>query len=166
MPLPVKLQDVIDALELTSDSYSYFLDRRNGEIETITDEVWSAAEDDELISEYPEWERELILKAREIRNTDHFIELPGKSEIDSYEVMERFCHQYPNRRISENLSAVIKGKAAFRRFKDMVSDLGIQNEWNRFEHQSFEKIAIEWLEAAAIPFTRDDEIELSADVSQ
>lgn len=163
MPLPVKLQDVIDALELTSDSHSYFLDRRNGEIEITTDEVWTAAENDELISEYPEWERELILKAREIQSTDHFIELPDKSEIDSFEVMERFCHEYPNRRISEKLSAVIKGKGAFRRFKDMISDLGIQNEWDRFERQTFEEVAIEWLEAEAIPFTLDDEIELTAE---
>jgi hypothetical protein len=166
MPLPVKLQDVIDALELTSDESVYFLDRRTGEIEMITDEVWSAAEDDELISEYPEWQRELILKAREIQRTDHFIELPRESEIDSYEVMERFCEQYPNQRISEKLSAAIKGKGAFRRFKDLISDLGIQDEWNRFEHRSFESLAIEWLEAEEIPFTRGDEIELSADVSQ
>lgn len=166
MTLPVKLQDVIDALELTSDDISYFLDKRNGEIEMVTEEVWSAAEDDELISEYPEWQRELILKAREIQSTDHFIELPSKTEINSYEIVERFCDEYPNRRISERLSAVIQGKGAFRRFKGLISDLGIHDEWNRFEHQSFEKLAIEWLEAQAIPFTRGDEIELSADRSQ
>jgi hypothetical protein len=36
MPLPVKLQDVIEALQFTEDSISYFLDRRTGEIELIT----------------------------------------------------------------------------------------------------------------------------------
>jgi hypothetical protein len=164
MPLPVKLQDVIDALEMSADFGSHFLDRRTGEIEIISDEVWSAAENNELISEYPEWERELILKAREIQSTDHFIELPSKLEINSYETMERFCHEHPNRQISETLSDAIKGKGAFRRFKDMIFDLGIQDEWNRFEHQSFEDIAVEWLEAEEIPFTRGDEIELSAEM--
>lgn len=164
MPLPVKLQDVIDALQSTGDFISYFLDRRTGEIELITEEVWSAGEKDELISTYPEWQRDSILKAREIQSTDHFVELPSKDEIDSYKIMEQFCREYPNRRISENLSAVIKGKGAFRRFKDMVDDLGIQDEWNRFEHQQFEDLAVEWLEANEIPFTRDDEIELSAEM--
>ena len=162
MPLPVKLQDVIDALGMSEDPNSYFLDRRTGEIELITEDVWSAAENDELISTYPEWQRSLILKAREIQNTDHFVELPGKSDIDSYGIMEQFCTEYPNRRISDKLSAAIKGKGAFRRFRDMITDLGIQDEWNRFELQSFEDIAVEWLEAEGIPFTRDDEIELSA----
>lgn len=164
MSLPVKIQDVIEAFELTSDFNSYFLDKRNGEIEIITDEVWSAAENDELISEYPEWQRELILKAREIQHSAHFIELPDKYEIDSYSIMERFCTQYPNRQISEKLSAAIKGKGAFRRFKDMISDAGIQHEWNQFERQSLEELAVEWLEAHEIPFTHGDDIELSADM--
>ena len=164
MPLPVKLQDVIEALQFTEDSISYFLDRRTGEIEMMTEEVWSAGEKDELISTYPEWQRDLILKAREIQSTDHFVELPSKLEIDSYDMMEQFCHEYPNRQISEKLSAVIKGKGAFRRFRDMVADLGIQDEWNRFEHQQFEDLAVEWLEAEGIPFTRGDEIELNAEM--
>ena len=158
MPLPVKLQDVIEALQLTDDSISYFLDRRNGEIEIMTEDVWSAADKDELISTYPEWQRDSILKAREIQSTDHFVELPGKFDIDSYDMMEQFCHEYPNGQISQKLSAVIKGKGAFRRFRDMISDLGIQDEWNRFEYQQFEDIAVEWLEDEGIPFTRGDEI--------
>jgi len=164
MTLPVKLQDVVDALETTSDFHAYFLDRRNGEIEMIPDECWSAAKKDELISEYPEWQREVILKAREIQRTDDFVELPNSFEIDSYEVMKRFCDQYPNRQISERLSDVIKGKGAFRRFKDTVSHLGIQDEWHRFERQSSEDLAVEWLEDNEIPFTRGDEIELGTDV--
>lgn len=164
MPLPVKLQDVVEALELTADFNLHFLDRRTGEVEMITDEIWSAAENDELISEYPEWQRELVLKAREIQSTDHFLELPGNSEINSYEIMERFCLEYPNRRISEKLSATIRGKGAFRRFKDMIFDLGIQDEWNRFEHQRFEDVAVEWLESEGIPFTRGNEIELNTEM--
>jgi hypothetical protein len=36
MSSAVKLQDVIDALQWTEDTISYFLDRRTGEIELIT----------------------------------------------------------------------------------------------------------------------------------
>ena len=161
MPLPVKLQDVVEALDLSADFSFYFLDRRTGEIEMITEEVWDAAENDELISEYPEWQRELILKAREIQSTDNFVELPDKSDIDSYAMMERFCQEYSDRHVSATLSAAIKGKGAFRRFKDMISDLGIENEWYRFEQQRLEEIAVEWLEAEGIPFMRGDEIDLT-----
>ncbi len=79
-------------------------------------------------------------------------------------MMERLCHEHPNQRVREKLLAAIKGKAAFRRFNDIVSSLGIQDEWNRFEHQWLEDMAIEWLEAEGIPFTRGDEIELSTEM--
>src|SRR5690242_18959296 len=98
---------------------------------------------DELRSEYPEWQREVILKAREIQRTEHYIELPNNFEIDSYEVMERFCGQYPYRYISARLSDAIKGKGAFRRFKDMISRLGIQAESHRFERQTYEYLPVE-----------------------
>src|SRR5215208_7049704 len=97
MPLPVKLEDVVDALEMTGDFTLHFLDRRTGAIEMMTEEVWSAAENDEPLSDYPEWERELILIAREIQTTDHFVELPSKEDIAPYETMKSFCDEYPNR---------------------------------------------------------------------
>jgi hypothetical protein len=154
MSLPVRLEDVVDALEMTAEFSMYFLDRRTGEIELITDEVWSAAENDKPISEFPEWERKLILKAKEIQTTDHFVELPDRVEMDTYEIMKRFCAEYPNQQISQRLLASIKAKGAFRRFKDLISNLRIEEEWNRFERQSFEELAVEWLEDEEIPYTR------------
>jgi len=63
MSQPVKLQDVIDALEMAADETSYYLDKRTGEIEMITNEIWRAVEDDEPVEDYPEWQREAILKS-------------------------------------------------------------------------------------------------------
>ena len=81
MPLPVKLQDVVDALEEAAEFGLHFLDKRTGEIVTLSDEEWEAAEADELISTYPEWQREMILKAREIQKSEDFVELPDRTEI-------------------------------------------------------------------------------------
>ena len=99
MTLPVKLQDVIDAFEMAADEASYYLDKRTGEIEMIQNEFWRAVEDDDPVEDYPEWQREVILKAKEIWNgEEHFAKLPGKFEINSYEIMQRFCRKYPDER--------------------------------------------------------------------
>jgi len=165
MTLPVKLQDVIDAFEMAADETSYYLDKRTGEVEMITNEIWRAVEDDDPVEDYPEWQREVISKAKEIWDgEEHFAKLPGKFEINSYAIMERFCHEYSNPRVSERLSDAIRGKGAFRRFKDLVIDLGIQDKWNQFEHEAYEEMAIEWLESEDILFTRGDEIELDAEM--
>src|SRR5688572_2747814 len=103
MPLPVKLQDVVDALEASAEFSMYFLDKRTGEIVMLTDEEWEAAEADELISTYPEWQREVVLKAREIQKSDDFVELPDRAEIDEYEIMERFALEYEDQRTSAEL---------------------------------------------------------------
>ncbi|MFN2511330.1 MAG: UPF0158 family protein [Pyrinomonadaceae bacterium] len=51
MPLPVKLNDIIEALEEAGEEHSHYLDKRTGEIVLITNEEMEAAEEDELISE-------------------------------------------------------------------------------------------------------------------
>jgi len=162
MPLPVRLKDVVDALEEAGDLISHYVDKRTGEIFMITEDDWRAAEEDELISEYPEWQRETILKAREILSSDHFVQLPDQSDIHEYEIMERFARRYQDERTGRELLRSIQGKGAFRRFKDTISDLNIWDEWNSFRTKQFEEIAVDWLESAELPYTRDDEIEASS----
>src|SRR5262245_12180823 len=114
MALPVRLHDIIDALEGVADFNMHFLDKRTGEIFMLTEEEWHAAEEDELVSAYPEWQREVILKAREIQNSEHFAELPDQFEIFEYEMMSRFTRQHKDRAISRRLSGSIQGSGAFR----------------------------------------------------
>ena len=156
MPLPVRIKDVVEALEMSADFAMHFLDRRTGEIVLVTDEEWKAADEDKPLSEYPEWQRETILKAREIQKSEHFVELPDKVEIDEYEIMETFAREYKDQRTSAELLRSIKGKGAFRRFKDTISDLGLWPEWNEFRAKEFEAIAADWLDSQEIPYTRED----------
>lgn len=51
MPLPVKLNDIIEALEEAAEECAHYLDRNTGEIVMITNEEMEAAEEGELISE-------------------------------------------------------------------------------------------------------------------
>jgi len=156
MALRVKLKDVVDALDQAGDMISHYLDKRTGEIVMITEDDWEAAEEDELISEYPEWQRETILKAREIQSSDDFVQLPDQTEIHEYQIMERFARRYPDERTSKELLRSIQGKGAFRRFDDTVSHLNIRNKWHEFRAEEFEEIAVDWLEGAEIPYTRED----------
>lgn len=155
MTMPVKLQDVVDALEQSAEFAMYFLDKRTGEIVLITDEEWEAADKNELLSEYPEWQRAVILKAREIQKSEHFIELPDKAEIDEHKMMERFAREYKDQRTSAELLRSIKGKGGFRRFKNTISDLDLWPEWNEFRAKEFEEIATDWLDSEEIPYTSE-----------
>lgn len=158
MTLPVKLKDVVDALKEGGDELVHYMDKRTGEIFPITDEEMSAAEEDEPLEDYPQWQQESLLKAREILESDEFAQLPSQFDIHEHLIMERFAHEYKDRRIGEELLRSIKGQGAFRRFKDTLFDLNIQDAWYEFRRQTLEQIAIEWLEEETIPFTREDEV--------
>ena len=158
MTLPVKLKDVVDTFDEGGDELSHYMDKRSGEIFLITVEEMSAAEEDEPLSDYPEWQQENLLKAREILESDDFVQLPSQFDIHEYSIMERFAHECEERRTGAELLRSIKGKGAFRRFKDTLLELDIQDAWYEFRRQEFEQIAVEWLEAEKIPYTRDDEI--------
>jgi hypothetical protein len=156
MALPVKLNDVIEALEAAGEEHAHYLDKRTGEIVMISKEEMEAAEEDELISEYPDWQRAVILKAREILNSENFVELPGQFDIHEYKIMEDFCLAFEDRRVGEDLRRLIKGSGAFRRFKDAIYSLGADKAWYQFRQTEFEKIAIEWLEERQLPYIRND----------
>jgi predicted phosphoadenosine phosphosulfate sulfurtransferase len=168
MSIPVKLKDIVEALEMTTDSISYYLDKRTGQIEMISEDITAAMhlEDDQPLDDRSEWLRESISKAREIQDDEgeNFVELPDKIDIHDYRIMEDFSRTYPNDRVSAALLAAIRGKGAFRRFSSLVDEFSIQNKWHQFQQKAYEEIAIDWLEANGIPYTRGDEIEVDREM--
>jgi len=162
MTLTVKLNEIVEALESATEELAYYLDKRTGEIILVTNEDMQAAEDDELISEYPDWQRESILKAREVlRDPDHFLQLPDQFDIHEYQIMEDFCIQFEDRDIGQELHRLIKGSGAFRRFKNAIREMTVEKAWYEFKRTELEKIAIEWLDEHAIPHTGDDPVDIS-----
>ena len=117
-------------------------------------EELSAAEEDEDTSEYPEWQQEELLQAREVIASDDWLELPSSFDIHEYNIMEEFCQSVANEKNSDYLLQVIRVSGAFRRFRDAIDFLGIEQDWYDFRQAAFEKIAVEWLEENEIGYSR------------
>jgi hypothetical protein len=45
---------------------------------------------------------------------------------------------------------VIRGCGAFRRFKDKIILLGVEDDWYKFKDEALKKIAVEWCETNEI----------------
>lgn len=153
----VSVKDIVDEMDLQSDESSAFLNKKTGELVSLTSEDLSAAEDEENedIDQYPQWQKEMIVKAREVISSDDYLLLPSKFDIHEYRIMEDFCYSVPEDKIREDLLYKIRGGGAFRRFKDAIYRHGIEKEWYRFRQEELEKIAIDWLELNRIPYTKD-----------
>ena len=91
MTVPVKLKDVIEGLEFLTEEGSSYLNTVTGEVVYVTTEELRAAEEEQPLEDFPEWQHDAIRIAGEIIETDHYLPLPDRFEINEYRMMERFC---------------------------------------------------------------------------
>lgn len=143
----VKLDDVIEAIELASEEGNYYYNKLTNEVIYIGEEEWRIADgcDMDDLEDYPEWQRDVIEAAIDIEeNWDNYISLPTKFDIDEYDIMAEFCDSIENDRISNQLSNALNGRGAFRRFKDTVIRLNIEKKWYAYRDDALKKIAMEW----------------------
>jgi hypothetical protein len=153
MTVQVKLQDILEGMVFQSDEQSSFLNLTTGEVVSITDEELRAAENDEPLEDFPEWQHDTIRIAGEIIETEHYLPLPDRFEINEYQTMEQFCLSVDDEDMRDDLCDAIRGRGAFRRFKDRMQLYGMAEEWYRYRDAALREIVIAWCEAHEIPYT-------------
>ena len=151
--LRVKLQDILEGMDFQSDEQSSFLNLTTGEVVSITDEELRAAEEDASLEDFPAWQHDAIRMAKDIVETDHYLPLPDPFEINEYRMMERFCLSVADEDIRDDLHNTIRGRGAFRRFKDRMQWYGMAEEWYQYRDAALREIAMAWCEAHGIPYT-------------
>lgn len=162
--LPVSLRDVVAEMDVLSDEWTAYVNRRTGELITVTDEDVRAVEDevDEEIDEevddeeFPGGDTDELAKIREVLASEDFLALPRKFDIDEYTIMERFCEGVEDPGLRDDLLRAIRGSGAFGRFKALARGRGLIDQWHTFRDGALEDIAAEWLEANAILYTREE----------
>jgi hypothetical protein len=155
MAVIVSLSDVIEQMELTTDEATAYINRKTGELITLTHEEVALTEDADEAEAAPQWQKDLLPKAREVLASEDYIPLPSKFEMHEWSIMERFAQSRTDAAVSDEVDAALHGRGAFRRFKDAVHRLGIADDWYRFREATLEEIAIEFLEAHGIAYERE-----------
>jgi hypothetical protein len=148
----VKLQDVVDEMDAVSDEHHAYLNRQTGELATISNEEIRAAEEEHDLADYLDWQQEEIRKISRILDSDDYLPLPSKLDIHEYSIIEQFCIQIEDTKLSNALLLQIRGSGAFQRFKHTIYRYNIADDWYRYRQAALEQIAIDWLEAHAIPY--------------
>ncbi|MED1470068.1 UPF0158 family protein [Bacillus salipaludis] len=153
MSIQVKLKDIIEEMEIQFEESRSLLNIKTGEFVLVTSEDLRAAEDEKPFDHLPEWEQEnRIIAIDVVENFENYLELPTKYEVNEYEIMENFCLTVSDQWKKESLLMAIKGKGAFRRFKDKIIDFEIEDEWYSYRGECFKQIAIEWCQENKINF--------------
>ena len=128
----VPLQLVYDAIETADDTWKQYLDIEKMEIVSLPEAPF--------MGEYDEEDQELADMIEEGWHT-RFFGLPTRFDIHEYSIMERFIWDLPEGRIQDSLEHAIRGRGAFRRFKDAVRRFGIEQQWYDFQEKKYYEIA-------------------------
>ena len=159
MNATASLSDLMDTLEFESSEHVTRYDRQTGRIVMVEESVLRNIEesDEEALAGLSEWQNEEVEIARAIvaDTGDRFIDPPDRFEFHEYRQMERFIGSLRNEAASEELWRAIKGKGAFRYFKDTLHRLGLQDQWYRYRQMAMKEFVIDWADANKVSYTDD-----------
>lgn len=144
--IKIPLKIVIDAVEMAEDEWNQYLDIETMEVVSLPSFPFAddLDEEDEELSE-------LIEEEWNVR----FFGLPSKFEIHEYSIMEQFIWSLPSGHIQDVLENAIRGRGAFRRFKDSIIRYGIEQSWYDYQQEAYREIAIEWCEGNGFGYVED-----------
>ena len=110
----VKIDDIVDELEIRFEERPAFVLRDSGRVESVARELLHLAEEleDDEEPDIPDWQIPEYKVAREIVFGD-FVRLPDRNEVNESGMMEEFALAVSNARIREELLDAVQGRGAF-----------------------------------------------------
>ena len=157
MPIPVSLRDAVGELEIVPEECAVYMNIQSGELVGVGADEMRAAESGEDLDRFPEWQRPVVMTAKEILSTTNYLPLPSRFDIHEWEIMRQFCLAIEKEDVSQDLLHAIHGSGAFQRFRILIESYDLEQGWHGFYQQALMVIAIEWLEDNEIAYTRDME---------
>src|SRR5260370_2971151 len=144
----VRLNDIVDALEMQFDESCSFLDRDTARWKPsptffcVRQRSPATTRNRNLPTcQTQEWE-----VAKLIVSIDRFQKLSTKFEVHEWAIMQDFSHSVQPDRIREDLLLAIHGAGAFRNFNETLRRHRIESAWFAFRTEALRQIALNWCE--------------------
>ena len=138
--MTIPLKQVIQAIEEANEVFTSFWDTKTGKTVYLADPLMTGETDDALSAEME-------------NEPERFLRFPTKYEIRQYRIMEDFIDQIPPGKAQEELAYTIRGKGAFRRFKQSVRFHGLEQRWYDYMAQAYREFAIRWCAEEGLEYT-------------
>jgi hypothetical protein len=154
----VKLSAIVEGMDLLTEQMSAYLSKETGEVVTVMDEEFRAAEEnDDTLKELYGIEEDGIELAVDVLENEgvKYIALPSKFDIHEWAIMKAFCLSIEDRSVSGALLDGIHGKGAFRYFKECIYRFGLADQWYEYRGAALKEIAVKWCQENNIEFQDD-----------
>ncbi|MGO4547777.1 UPF0158 family protein [Paenibacillus sp. 2TAB23] len=142
----VKLDDLITVIEIQMDDTLTYINTQTGEVITLSRDEMSAAEEEEPLENYPDWQRENIEQAIKVIEDEYevYLEFTLRNEFHEYEIVEEFIKTLAIAEVREKWFGAIQGRGAFRRFKEVIIEHDVDKQWYEFKEKKVKELVVEW----------------------
>lgn len=145
--MKLKLQDIIDAIDLGCDETCSYLNLKTGKVHTFFDEYIKVAKKNKNLDDEEDWYREEVLLAKHyLEHKQDYRSIPSKSAINEYDVMEAFCESLAIEEQREEMCFLIQGRGAFSNFRRGLDRFLLLDEWYDYKNQKLREFVIKWCE--------------------
>ena len=140
--MTIPLKQVIQAIEEADEVFTSFWDTKTGKTVYLADP---------LMTDMTEEDKALAAEIEDM--PERFLRFPTKYEIHQYRIMENFVDQLSPGKAQEELTHAIRGKGAFRRFRQSVCFHRLEQRWYDYLAEAYREIAIRWCEEEGVEYT-------------
>jgi hypothetical protein len=138
----IDMGELITAFESAPYEKSCFLDLDTGELELIIEEIMDDAEIEEV-------ERKIA------SNPARYVRVPQIEAGEAYQDLADFAGTVSDGGLRESLLVALRGKGAFRRFKEVLSSYPRERErCFSFKDQRMAKRVKEWLKELGVEYSK------------
>lgn len=146
----VSLNELAGEIDVAPEGCRLFVNRRTGEFYSALDDfdldLWGEGpETDNGQIDRPQGQKKDAAKLAEVLDSKDWIEFPFRTCIDDYRIMERFIDAQTVGRATDELAAAIRGRGAFKRFKDVARRLNLHDAWFSYRTAALVEACSEWL---------------------
>ena len=147
----VQIQKIIDELQMRFNDVTTYYNTENGEILGVEDYDFRIVEDEDfenILNDFPEWQREHLREVYKLvyENDRQYIALPDNFEIRDSDIMEDFIETIDDHKKRHQLENCMWQKGMYRKFKDKLFQIGLEEEYYKFYDEKLKEIVIEWCE--------------------
>lgn len=145
----VNIQKIVDELQMRFIDTTVYYNKVTGETLNVQDDDFRIVEDDDFennIRDYPEWQREYLKEVYDLlyNDVDNYIALPNNFEIKDSDIMEEFIETVSNNNKRIQLENCMWQKGMYRKIKDKLIEIGLEDEYYKFYDEKLKEISIEW----------------------
>lgn len=138
--MTIKLKQVIEEIEAADDAFTYSYDTQTGETVFLANPAITGEANEELENLIEDF-------------GERFLRFPTKYDIHEYSIMADFVESLPPGAARQELIHAIRGRGAFRRFKNGIYYHQIEQQWRDYRDQAYREIAIRWCRDEGIEYT-------------